>query len=664
MIVMLSIPDLRVGNLQRGRTYSLHSRFLPFFHFPVQRYVERSGREREKAKRSRQQDLKRNFNLVQNFALADQPPSPLRRKEGMFQPQPTSFSPFSPYGNLPPPSSVPFHFAASANADVVDSAGPVTFRTPVFALNTNPLPHLPFQQNIPQQEFKMAEQSDLEAQQALARDFQPVLEGPLVGDKKSSHAITEEYAKADPVYVAKTAVSLLRTSFIASTKPGKSLPRKYSHYRPILGDGNCGWRAAGFSYFETLLRQADKSRLEEEIARMISLNNLLQTAGGHQFWLFEDMVGETTTLLKGLANMLPESPQAAMRLLMETFNDAEASNNIVYHLRLLASSWLKDNPEGYQDFIPDGIGVDGYKKDWLELPNQEIDHLGMTLLIDVLLKPIGIAVEVVYLDRSEGTQVNSHVMQNEDSNGVPTNPGCPMIHLLYRPSHYDILYKDIEAPMVVRQSIEQMGHTPIQVNRAAFNHHTVQRTSSMNDFANIDLTTLLNIPGFIQPSHHGFPASYHTQLDQTFTPSPVSNSISPISPVASTPSSTIPTNDTLPLTLNTSHFPASTSLAVHPLPHQPHTQQLSPQLSSPASQLSATPTSASSSFRPSKYNWEAAAEWQEQTPSFQTSTFRNSHYNTAHYNNPNFQPEEWCPDADEGWSGSSTSGLGGRKKSG
>jgi hypothetical protein len=28
-----------------------------------------------------------------------------------------------------------------------------------------------------------------------------------VGEKRSSHAITEEYAKADPIYVAKTAVS-------------------------------------------------------------------------------------------------------------------------------------------------------------------------------------------------------------------------------------------------------------------------------------------------------------------------------------------------------------------------------------------------------------------------------------------------------------------------
>lgn len=34
-----------------------------------------------------------------------------------------------------------------------------------------------------------------------------------MGEKRNSHAITEEYAKADPIYVAKTAVS--RSAFIS-----------------------------------------------------------------------------------------------------------------------------------------------------------------------------------------------------------------------------------------------------------------------------------------------------------------------------------------------------------------------------------------------------------------------------------------------------------------
>ncbi|EXL40637.1 hypothetical protein FOCG_16799 [Fusarium oxysporum f. sp. radicis-lycopersici 26381] len=69
-------------------------------------------------------------------------------------------------------------------------------------------------------------QHDMAAQQAAAEDYQPVLEGLAVGNKVSSDVITHEYAKADPVYVEKTI----------------SLPQTYSHFRPIQGDGNCGWR--------------------------------------------------------------------------------------------------------------------------------------------------------------------------------------------------------------------------------------------------------------------------------------------------------------------------------------------------------------------------------------------------------------------------------------
>jgi hypothetical protein len=46
-------------------------------------------------------------------------------------------------------------------------------------------------------------------------------QGPLVGEKKSSRAITEEYAKADPIYVAKTAVS---SSAGLNCTPADSLP--------------------------------------------------------------------------------------------------------------------------------------------------------------------------------------------------------------------------------------------------------------------------------------------------------------------------------------------------------------------------------------------------------------------------------------------------------
>ena len=63
-----------------------------------------------------------------------------------------------------------------------------------------------------------------------------------MGDKQSSNAITEEYAKADPIYVAKTMVRAHEEACILVLTQKQALPAMYSHYRPILGDGNCGWR--------------------------------------------------------------------------------------------------------------------------------------------------------------------------------------------------------------------------------------------------------------------------------------------------------------------------------------------------------------------------------------------------------------------------------------
>jgi ubiquitin thioesterase protein OTUB1 len=411
-----------------------------------------------------------------------------------------------------------------------------------------------------------------------------------------------------------------------------------------------------------LLRTGDKAVLETEVARMTSLNNLLTVSGGFESWIFEDMVEVTTDLLRDLASLVQTSPQAASALLEERFNTPEISNTIVYHLRLLASSWLAGHRTTYQGYIEDVAGVDGYRKNVLEPVDNEIDHVGMVLLIDVLLKPIGFAVEIVYLDRSEGTSVNTHILQSEDANGVPTNPGGPMIYLLYRPSHYDILYKD-SLPLPV-QPLPQVIHTPsLQVQRVAFSQqqHSVQSTP-MN--FNLDLHGLLTMPGFggglplqqpLQQSHHGFSTHYTSPIERTYAASPIS-SMSPISPGASsatTPSSTVPPYPTQPMInsslskpmVASSHptYTQNTTIPVHSHlpPHPPSLQTHS----IPPSELP-SPSSAGGSFRPSKYEWEAG--WAHEGPvQFQTSTFKNSHYNTAHYNNPNFQPEEWNPDTDD-----------------
>lgn len=59
---------------------------------------------------------------------------------------------------------------------------------------------------------------------------------------------------------------------------------------------------------------------------------------------------------------------------------------------------------------------------------RESDHIH----IIALTLSLGIGVRVQYMDRGEGESVNAH--------DFPENKP-PLVHLLYRPGHYDILYQ-------------------------------------------------------------------------------------------------------------------------------------------------------------------------------------------------------------------------------
>lgn len=167
-----------------------------------------------------------------------------------------------------------------------------------------------------------------------------------------------------------------------------------------------------FSYFETFHKLGSKDQIDEEYGSM-SLTNSIETWCDHRKWIFEDIRGEVLSLLTDLAATIHSGPQSdASSLIIRRFNDEEIFSAIIYYFRLLANEFLKAK-------------------------NTEIENLGVTVLIDVLMNPKSIAVEVVYLDRS-GPPVNSRLVRAEDDNGIPINPGGPIVHLLYRPGHCDI----------------------------------------------------------------------------------------------------------------------------------------------------------------------------------------------------------------------------------
>ncbi|KAG0642934.1 peptidase C65 Otubain-domain-containing protein [Tuber brumale] len=284
--------------------------------------------------------------------------------------------------------------------------------------------------------LEMAPTPDFAEMEKLSRDYQPDLQGPLVGAVKSSKALEVEYASADPAFVRKTV----------------ALSPKYPFYRTILGDGNCGWRAVAFGFFELLLKSGDTNHIGMQYARIASLNGLMILAGLQPF-IYEDFA-EVTFELLGAINTSPtiDTPWD-VSMIAERFNNPEISNAIITHFKFLTSSWMKTRPEYYQPFLDRPV------KDFCEAQIEpygiEIEHVGLMALIDCLVLPAGFAVEVFYLDRSAGDEVNVHRFADLGADGgIPTPPDAPVLRLLYRPGHYDIIYKKGDIPEASPPSIQ------------------------------------------------------------------------------------------------------------------------------------------------------------------------------------------------------------------
>jgi ubiquitin thioesterase protein OTUB1 len=154
----------------------------------------------------------------------------------------------------------------------------------------------------------------------------------------------------------------------------------------------------------------------------------------------------------------------------------------------------------------------------LEPANCEIEELGLSALIAVLVTPAGIAAEVHYLDRSAGEEINLIPYWQR------TDPPEATFRLLYRPGHYDILYKAedfvITKSIPVTQPTQQNVFVALQHNST---EHIHQRTAFHPD--------AIEIPGL---SFYTAPAAASwSQFNQyDITPSPISPAIaSPRAPV-------------------------------------------------------------------------------------------------------------------------------------
>ncbi|CAN9294038.1 unnamed protein product [Alternaria alternata] len=423
--------------------------------------------------------------------------------------------------------------------------------------------------------------------QKLSSEYEPEATGPLVGERQSSAAITTEYAAADPVFQVKTA----------------ALPAKYAYFRTCRGDGHCGWRAIAFTYFEALLRAGNVNKLDHEKGRLDSLGNMLANIGySRDIWI--DFAEEAFELLDKLANSLRNMDGQAETILLRTFNDMNESMAIITYVKLLASAWVQTHAEDFMHFVDNG-DVKAYCSNYIEPTQCEADNVGIAALAEALIKPAGLGLEVWYLDRSPGEEINrSFYAEPTDAHHRPI-AGAPMLRLLYRPGHYDILYKAGDVPQIQHQPVPQQQ--PLHVALANYTDEFIPTATNVGDVMNM-------IPG-MYPSGVGLGQRWPS-LPYDFSPTTQ----------ASTTRRTITTytSTNLPVTL-----------PIHPPPPPVSIERAAPM-----------GIERGGLFRPSMYELEPGYGSSLQVQPFQTSIFRNSHFNTAHFMNPDFEPEQWCPDGE------------------
>lgn len=267
--------------------------------------------------------------------------------------------------------------------------------------------------------------AELEHFQTLSDRYQADLPGPLIGDRLPIDVLVTEYAQADATFVVKTT----------------GLAATHTSYRAVKGDGQCGWRATVFSYYEILLTSRDIGLVEAEKIRFQSFQDMMKMVG-IDYDIIVDMFDYTWELFDKIANAIRNNIWDD-NVILEEMNDSVKSDSIVYHFKMVTSAFMQLRAEDYEPFLE--MSVAEYRVARIDPTNQEIDQIGLQVLTDAVINAAGFALEVLYLDRSMGEEVTPHQFVHP-SNGKPT------IRLLYRPGHYDIIYKDNQPIQVYLQN--------------------------------------------------------------------------------------------------------------------------------------------------------------------------------------------------------------------
>jgi len=375
--------------------------------------------------------------------------------------------------------------------------------------------------------------AELEEFQSLSDRYQADLPGPLISDKFPMDVLVSEYAQADPTYVVKTT----------------GLAATHGAYRAVKGDGQCGWRATVYSYFEKILASADVGLVQQEKIRIQTFEDTMKMVG-IDYDIIIDMFDYTWELFDKIMHAV-EVRNLNEQVVLDDMNDEIKSNSIVYHFKMMTSAYMQLRADQYEPFLE--MPISEYRVARIDPSNQEIDQIGLQALTDAIISPAGFALEVLYLDRSYGEEVTPHPFSENMQN-------APTIRLLYRPGHYDIIYKTTQPLQVFLQNrdmgTQHMEDTPSDISTndvfsAIYGAGAVPFQQSQNSYTNVGYDMTSRYP--------------QSQYNYYYQPHPIPYTEMPIQ----MPSQTIPQQHSAPPPPSVIHQPLPVrSLQQYPPPRQ------------------------------------------------------------------------------------------------
>jgi len=263
------------------------------------------------------------------------------------------------------------------------------------------------------QEAQITSQQNWEYEQSIKKEVEKT---PLVCLPEDIQKLYQEYEQGSEVYRQKI----------------MKLAERHSKIRRCRGDGNCFYRAFGFAWFERLLNSKNHDLRQSALSSLADTISLLNKAG-YQPLVHQDVYEEyVEKQMKTVANGEYDED-----MLLAIFQTDEISNNIVWYLRLITAAYLKLHREEYEPFLGFEFGMDSFCSSSVEVMDQEADHIHVMALTKALKVPV----EIAYMSGSDAMeQVNFHEFYPDEEVEKGSVTLKPLV-LLYRPGHYDILYR-------------------------------------------------------------------------------------------------------------------------------------------------------------------------------------------------------------------------------